>query len=67
MAQQHLRCVLAYLDVPTLGQPEAFIQAKEGLFDQTGDVGPASRPFLETWIARYEAWVKLHSAPAISK
>ena len=28
MAQQHLRNVLAYLDVPTLGQPEAFIQAK---------------------------------------
>ena len=34
VAQQHLRNVLAYLDVPTLGQPEAFIQAKEGLFDQ---------------------------------
>ena len=27
MAQQHLRNVLAYLDVPTLGQPEAFIHA----------------------------------------
>src|SRR5581483_10912149 len=25
MAQQHLRNVLAYLDVPTLGQPEVFI------------------------------------------
>jgi chromate reductase len=25
MAQQHLRNILAYLDVPTLGQPEAFI------------------------------------------
>ena len=38
MAQQHLRNVLAYLDVPTLGQPEAFIQAKDGLFDASGDV-----------------------------
>ncbi|KAB2892446.1 MAG: NAD(P)H-dependent oxidoreductase, partial [Burkholderiaceae bacterium] len=28
LAQQHLRNVLAYLDVPTLGQPEAFIHAK---------------------------------------
>jgi chromate reductase len=62
MAQQHLRCVLAYLDVPTLGQPEAFIQAKEGLFDQAGDVGPASKAFLQAWITRYEAWVKLHAA-----
>src|SRR6202000_2695893 len=35
MAQQHLRNVLAYLDVPTLGQPEVFIQHKDGLF--TGD------------------------------
>ena len=58
LAQQHLRCVLAYLDVPTLGQPEAFIQAKEGLFDQEGGLGPASRPFLKAWIARYEAWVR---------
>jgi len=33
MAQQHLRNVLAYLDVPTMGQPEAFLQAKEGFFD----------------------------------
>ena len=33
IAQQHLRNTLAYLDVPTLGQPEVFIQAKEGLFE----------------------------------
>ncbi len=30
VAQQHLRTTLAYLDVPTLGQPEAFIHTKEG-------------------------------------
>jgi len=29
LAQQHLRNILAYLDMPTLGQPEAFIQAKD--------------------------------------
>jgi hypothetical protein len=29
-----LRSILAYLDVPTLGQPEAFIHAKDGLFDR---------------------------------
>ena len=28
MAQQHLRNVLAFLNMPTLGQPEVFIQAK---------------------------------------
>jgi chromate reductase len=62
LAQQHLRSVLAYLDVPTLGQPEAFLQAKEGLFDANGDIGPDSRQFLQTWMDRYAAWVKRHAA-----
>jgi chromate reductase len=62
IAQQHLRNVLGYLDMPTLGQPEAFIQAKEGLFDDGGNIGPGSRPFLQGWIDRYVAWVKQHAA-----
>jgi chromate reductase, NAD(P)H dehydrogenase (quinone) len=62
MAQQHLRNVLAYLDVPTLGQPEAFIQAKEGLFDQAGNIGADSRKFLQDWMDHYVAWVKKHAA-----
>jgi chromate reductase, NAD(P)H dehydrogenase (quinone) len=61
MAQQHLRNILAYLDVPTLGQPEAFIHAKDGLFDTAGDIGPDSRKFLQTWMDRYVAWVKQHA------
>jgi len=62
IAQQHLRNVLGYLDVPTLGQPEAFIQAKEGLFDEAGNIGAASKKFLQNWIDRYVAWVKKHAA-----
>lgn len=58
MAQQHLRNILAYLDVPTLGQPEAFIQAKDGLFDDSGEIGAGSRKFLQDWIDRYVAWIK---------
>lgn len=61
MAQQHLRNVLAYLDVPTLGQPEAFIHAKEGLFDSAGNIGADSKAFLQTWIDQYLAWVKAHA------
>ena len=64
MAQQHLRNVLAYLDVPTLGQPEAFIQAKEGLFDRAEDIGAEHRQFPQTWMDRFGAWVKQH-APRI--
>jgi chromate reductase, NAD(P)H dehydrogenase (quinone) len=61
MAQQHLRNVLSYLDVPTLGQPEIFIQAKDGLFDEAGDIGAGSRKFLQNWMDRYVAWVKKHA------
>jgi len=61
LAQQHLRNVLAYLDVPTLGQPEAFIQAKEGLFDATGEIGPDSRKFLQGWMDKYVEWIKKHA------
>jgi chromate reductase len=61
IAQQHLRNVLAYLDVPTLGQPEAFIQAKEGLFTEAGDIGEGSRAFLQGWMDRYVAWVKQYA------
>ena len=60
MAQQHLRNVLAYLDVPTMGQPEAFLQAKEGFFDANGDIGPASRNFLQEWMRRYADWIARH-------
>ena len=61
MAQQHLRNVLAYLDAPTMGQPEAFVQAKDGLFDANGNVGASSREFLQRWVDRYVAWVKAHA------
>ena len=60
MAQQHLRNVLSYLDVPTLGQPEGFIQAKEGLFDAAGDIGADSKKFLQGWMDQYVAWVRNH-------
>lgn len=61
LAQQHLRNVLAYLDMPTLAQPEAFIHAKEGLFDEAGNIGPASQKFLQGWLDTYLAWVKRHA------
>jgi chromate reductase len=62
MAQQHLRNVLATLDMPTMGQPEAFIQAKDGLFDDAGNIGAVSKKFLQGWMDHYVAWVKKHAA-----
>ena len=62
LAQQHLRNVLAYLNVPTLGQPEAFIQNRDDLFDDKGHVGnEATKKFLQAWMDQYVAWVKTHN------
>ncbi len=58
LAQQHLRNILAYLDAPTLGQPEAFIQVRDGFFDADGAIANAdTRKFLQGWMDRYVAWV----------
>jgi chromate reductase, NAD(P)H dehydrogenase (quinone) len=61
MAQQHLRNILAYLDVSTLGQPEGFIHAKDGLFDEAGNIGEGSKKFLQGWMNQYVAWIKSHA------
>jgi len=61
MAQQHLRNILATLNMPTLAQPEAFIHVRDGLFDETGDIGTASKKFLQNWMDHYVTWVKKHA------
>ena len=54
VSQQHLRGVLAYLDMPTLGQPEVFIHASDGFFDASGNIAnEGSRKFLQDWMNRY--------------
>jgi chromate reductase len=59
VAQLHLRTILAYLDMPTLGQPEAYIQVKEGFFDEGGNITNAeTKKFLHGWMDKYAAWVK---------
>lgn len=58
VAQQHLRGILGYLDVATLGQPEVYIHFKEGLIDEQGQVtSDGTRKFLQGWVDRYVAWV----------
>lgn len=61
MAQQHLRNVLVAVNVQTLSQPEVFIQVKDGLFDEAGNIGPGSLKFLQNWMDHYVAWVRKHA------
>ena len=63
LAQQHLRNILAYLDVPTMGAPEVFLQTKDDFFDDKGHIGnEGSKKFLQGWMDKYVAWIKSHSA-----
>jgi chromate reductase len=47
--------------MPALGQPEAYIQMKDGLFTPDDNIGEGSREFLQGWMNAYVAWVKLHA------
>src|ERR1041384_4553323 len=38
VAQSHLRTVVAFLDMPLLHSPEAYIHAKDGFFDEAGNI-----------------------------
>ena len=60
LAQQHLRGVLATLNMPTLCQPEMFLQIKDGFFDQAGNISEASKQFIERWVETAVQWMVLH-------
>jgi chromate reductase len=48
VAQQHLRIICGYLDVPLMGQPEAFIKVDDAFFDSSGAIANAdSKKFLQ--------------------
>jgi chromate reductase, NAD(P)H dehydrogenase (quinone) len=62
MAQQHLRNVLAYLDVPLMGQPEAFMHAREGFFTENGEIGKTSLKFMTHWVSQFSDFVRIKYA-----
>jgi chromate reductase len=62
LAQQHLRNILAYLDMPTLGQPEAFVKWSDDLLTPEGAISEKSAKFLGDWLARAIALAEAHGA-----
>lgn len=60
LAQQHLRNVIAYLDMPTLGQPEAFVQHRDGMFADDGSLTGKSRDLAQKWLDAYLAFLARH-------
>ena len=62
-ANHHLRQSLAYLNVPTMAQPEAYIGPAGELFDADGKLTDEdTRKFLTKFIQAYAAWVKVHAS-----
>ncbi len=57
LAQQHLRGVLAVLNVPLMAQPEVYLQASDGLFTASGDISEPGRAGLQGWMDRYVDWI----------
>ncbi len=62
MAQQHLRGVLAYLDMVVLTQPEAYIQFTDDLIGSDGTIGEKSAGFLGKWLAALIVLAEAHRA-----
>ncbi|HJR14446.1 MAG TPA: NADPH-dependent FMN reductase [Rhodanobacteraceae bacterium] len=58
LAQQHLRNICVFLDVPLLQQPEAFVRYKDGLFAGDGSVTDENvAKFLGQFVDKYLDWV----------
>ncbi len=60
VAQSHLRSVLSFLAMPELGQPEMYLQWKDGLVEG-GQVGTASRELAQKFVDAFVAWVQQHN------
>ncbi|MGE7994139.1 NADPH-dependent FMN reductase [Pseudomonas sp. NPDC089554] len=61
-ANHALRQSLVFLDMPCMQMPEAYIGGVAALFDDSGKLSDKTRPFLQGFIDRFAAWVKINRA-----
>jgi chromate reductase len=58
-ANHHLRQVLAFLNVLTLAQPEAYIGSYHTLIDENGSLSNAdTKAFIDSFISSFVAWIE---------
>lgn len=58
VGQQHLRSILSFVNSPELAQPEAYIQFRDGLFMDDGQVSDKStEAFLQGWLDAFEVFI----------
>lgn len=66
LAQQQLRAGLAFLDAPTLAQPEVYLRWRDDMLDRAGRIADAgTREFLGAWVERFFAHVAVHARAAV--
>ena len=59
IAQHHLRSSLAYLDIPTLGQPEVYLHFHDDIIAADGTISnDSTRKFLQAFVDAYVKWVE---------
>lgn len=59
LAQQHLRLIVSFLNMPAMSQPEAYVRYHHALLSEDGKILEAgTKAHLEKWVAAFEAWVK---------
>ena len=60
IAQQHLRNSLAFLDMPTLNQPECFLKWFDGMIEPDGRFSEKSLSFMQKWVDAYTQLISHH-------
>ncbi len=65
-AQQHLRAILGYLDMPTMGQPEVYLYVTPGFFTAEGEIADeTTKVFLQGYMQKFHRWVRQHADAAV--
>ncbi|EKT60752.1 chromate reductase [Providencia burhodogranariea DSM 19968] len=62
VAQQHLRNILVYLNMPTLNQPEYFFTWLDGMVDEQYNFPPQIKEFIQVWANAYAEFIEKISA-----
>ena len=64
-ANQHLRQMLVFLNMPALQQPEAYIGGADKLFDAQGKLtSDSTRAFLHKYLDAFAAWIERNAVNA---
>ena len=58
IGQQHLRSILGFLNSPQMNSPEAYIQFKDGMINEAGEIADASTAdFLRKYLEEFHEFV----------